>query len=97
MLVVFILKVKYKYKSNGLDKEGEFDHELCYVKKTSSLEFDNEYSEWFIIPTISISFNSGLYITIHWLRCFYINHWTTVTYQDENNYAEYRKNKNNEE
>lgn len=94
MLVVFILKIKYKYKSKGLDKEGEFDHELCHIKKVTSLEFNNEYNEWYLIPTISISFNSSLCITIYWFKIYYSNYWSVVTYKDEDDYAEFIRNKN---
>ena len=95
MLVVFVLKLKYKYKARALDVEGEYDHELCYIKKVTSLEFNNEYNEWYLLPTITISFNCGVDITFHWLKIYYSSYWSVVTFKDEDKYAEFIRYKNN--
>lgn len=94
MLVVFILKCKYKYKARRLDAEGEFDHELCLIKKVTSLEFHNEYNEWYLLPTVTISFNCGVSITFYWLKVYYSSGWTIVTYKDEDEYAEFIRSQN---
>lgn len=95
MLVVFILKIKYKYNARRLDDEDEFDHELCHIKKVTSLETNTEYDEWYLLPAIAISFNSGICITFYWLKMYYSSYWTVMTYKDEDDYVEFIQYKNN--
>lgn len=90
MLVVLLLKIVYKYKAKGTE-----ELELCLIKKTTSLEFSTEYGEWYIIPTISISFNCGVDIALKWFKIYYSSYWQVITYKDEDEYAEFINNKNN--
>lgn len=90
MLGVLILKIKYKYKAKGNE-----DKELCFIKKVTNLEFRDTYDEWYIIPTISISFNNGIDIAFHWFKVYYASFWSVVTFEDENEYAEFIQYKNN--
>ena len=87
--MVFILKIIYKYKSKGNE-----DLELCLVKKVTYLEFHTEYDEWYLLPNISVSFNDGIDITFRWLKAYYSSFWSIVTYKDEDEYAEFIRNKN---
>lgn len=89
MLVVFILKLKYKYKAHIANVEDELELELCNVKKVTYLEFNNEYNEWYLIPSVSISFNQGVNITFYWFKIYYSSYWTIVTYKDEDDYAKF--------
>lgn len=84
MLVFGILKIVYKYKSKGNE-----DLEVCLIKKVTYLDFRTEYNEWYLIPTVSISFNSGCDISIKWFKFNYSSYWSVVTYKDEDDYAEF--------
>lgn len=77
MLVVLLLKIVYKYKAKG-DEELE----LCFIKKSTYLEFSTEHGEWYIIPTISISFNGGVDIVLKWLKLYYSSYWSVVTFKE---------------
>ncbi len=92
MLVVLILRIKYKYYAKA---KGNDDLELCFIKKVTTLSFHTEYNDWYLIPTISCSFNDGVDITFHWLKLYYSSFWSVVTFEDENEYAEFIQYKNN--
>lgn len=98
LFVVFILKVRYKYKAHISNIEDKLKLELCHVKKVTYLEFSNEYNELYLIPTVTIHFNQGIGITFYWFKIYYSSYWTIVKYKDEDEYVafiEYKNNKKN--
>lgn len=92
MLVV--LTLKFKYKINAKIKKDD-DSEFCLIKKTTCLNFNTPYNDWYIIPTITVSFNNGVSITFYWFNITYSSFWTVVTFEDENKYVEFIQFKNN--
>lgn len=86
MLVLFALKLKFLRKDE--------DNQMSFLKKVTYLDWYSEYGEWHIIPTVTISFNSGVGIDFHWLKIHYSHFWKVVTIGEENEYAEFIINKN---
>ena len=89
LLVVFILKFKY-----SIYKE---EKQMCLLRKSSYLEWGNEFNEWYILPSISINFSSGFTITFYWLKIQYCHTWKVVTYEEEDEWASVHYNITNKE
>ena len=79
LLVVLILKLKYSM--------SEQEKQMCLLRKSSYLEWGNEFNEWYIIPSISINFSCGFTISFYWLKIQYCHTWKVVTYEEEDEWA----------
>ena len=73
------------------------DKQMCLLRKSSYLEWGNEFNEWYILPSISISFSSGFTISFYWLKIQYSHTWKVVTYEEEDEWASVHYNINNKE
>ena len=63
------------------------DKQMCLLRKSSYLDWGNEFNEWYILPSISLSFTYGFSITFHWLKIYYSHTWKVVTYEEEDEWA----------
>jgi hypothetical protein len=84
--MIFVLKLRFLRKD-------EYE-QMSFLKKTTFLEWGTEYDEWYIIPNITISFNGGVGINFHWFKICYSHFWKVVTIGEEDEYAEFIRNKN---
>jgi len=89
MLVVFILKLKYSMR--------EEEKQMCLLRKSSYLDWGNEFNEWYILPSISINFSTGFTITFYWLKIQYCHTWRVITYEEEDEWASVHYSINNKE
>ena len=60
---------------------------MCLLRKSSYLEWGNQLDEWYILPSVSISFTDGFSITFYWLKIEYSHTWKVVTYEEEDEWA----------
>ena len=75
------------------------DKQMCLFRKSTSLDWGNEWNQWYILPAISINFTNGFTFTFEWLKISYSHTWAVVTYEEEDEWAAVRyklKDKQNE-
>ena len=60
---------------------------MCLLRKSTSLDWGNEFNEWYILPSISINFTQGVNINFYWLKIQYYHSWRVITYEEEDAWA----------
>ena len=77
---------------------SEQEKQMSLLRKSSYLYWGNEFNEWYIIPSVSISFNRGFSINFYWLKIQYCQTWRVITYEEEDEWASvhYKIDKENE-
>lgn len=73
------------------------DKQMCLLRKSSYLEWGNEFNEWYVLPAISLNFTYGFSITFYWLKICYSHTWKVVTYEEEDEWASVHYNITNKE
>ena len=63
------------------------DKQMCLLRKSTSLDWGNEFNEWYVLPAISLNFTYGFSITFHWLKICYSHSWRVITYEEEDEWA----------
>ena len=76
---------------------SEQEKQMCLLRKSSYLEWGNEWNQWYILPAISIGFNNGFTFTFEWLKISYSHSWAVVTYEEEDEWASVHYKINNKE
>lgn len=66
---------------------SEQEKQMCLLRKSSYLEWGNEFNEWYILPSINMNFTNGFSITFYWLKIEYSHTWEVVTYEEEDEWA----------
>lgn len=70
---------------------------MCLLRKSSYIDWGNEFNELYIIPAISTNFTNGFSITFYWLKIQYSSTWRVVTYEEEDEWASVHYNITNKE
>ena len=66
---------------------SEKEKQMCLLRKSSFLEWDNIDREWYIIPSITISTDYGFRISFYWLKIQYCHTWRVITNEEEDEWA----------